>query len=173
MNSNKSKTSCKRGFTLIELLVVVLIIGILAAVALPQYKVAVVKSRAAALLPLSKALWDAQELYYVREGIYATTVEDLDIEVPSSCTEWNVPGFEQHLHCGDFWLNTGADKGRCSIMYCPGVNDPVECRSKRDFQLSMYGKHGGRPDQRICWVENDSSLGKKVCSSFGGFELGE
>ena len=67
------------GFTLIELLVVVLIIGILAAVAVPQYQKAVWKSRATQLMTSVKSLADAQELYHMSSGNWATSFDDLDI----------------------------------------------------------------------------------------------
>ena len=72
-----------RAFTLIELLVVVLIIGMLAAIALPQYQKAVWKSKNAQLKLLAKAYLDAQTSYYLANGKYAKSFSDLDIQMPN------------------------------------------------------------------------------------------
>ena len=71
-------------FTLIELLVVVLIIGILAAVALPQYQKAVKRARFATLKNITRALANAEETYYLANGKYTVDVEELDIAFPGT-----------------------------------------------------------------------------------------
>ncbi len=72
----------KKGFTLIELLVVVLIIGILAAIAMPQYQKAVEKSRATEAIQIMKSLHDAFAVYRMSNGISNTgrnVINELDI----------------------------------------------------------------------------------------------
>ena len=73
------------GFTLIELLIVVLIIGILSAVALPQYQVVVAKTKIARNIPKLRALKDAQELYFMANGRYTDDWSLLDIDGIEGC----------------------------------------------------------------------------------------
>ena len=75
------------GFTLIELLVVVLIIGILAAVALPQYQKAVEKSRAAQAFAMLKTVYNAAEAYHLANGTYATSFDELSVDIPWTGTQ--------------------------------------------------------------------------------------
>ncbi|MDR0646620.1 MAG: prepilin-type N-terminal cleavage/methylation domain-containing protein [Elusimicrobiota bacterium] len=74
----------KKAFTLIEMLVVVVIIGILATIALPQYQKAVEKARAAEALINLKALREAWGRYNLTYGTTATTIAqlaDFDIKI--------------------------------------------------------------------------------------------
>ena len=84
-----------QAFTLIELLVVVLIIGILAAVAVPQYQKAVWKTRGTQLLVAVQALHTAQKAYYLANGTFASTFDELSIEMPfkSPCESGTIDSY--------------------------------------------------------------------------------
>ncbi len=70
----------KYGFTLVELAVVVVIIGVLAAFAVPRFMASVERSKAAEAFNYLASVQSAQERYHAREGTYASAITDLDIK---------------------------------------------------------------------------------------------
>ena len=75
------------GFTLIEILVVVLIVGILAAIALPQYQRAVEKARAVEARELLDTVYKAEQMFFLTNGSYASSFSDLDVDIPWAAFE--------------------------------------------------------------------------------------
>ena len=75
-----------KGFTLLEMLVVVLIVGILAAFVLPQYRIAIKKTELAGYVNMANILRNAEEAYYLANEHYVKDLTALNISLPDGCT---------------------------------------------------------------------------------------
>ena len=147
-----------RAFTLMELLVVVLIITVLAAVAVPQYKIAVARSRLASIKPLVSAFKIAQENFYLTNGIYSN-YDKLDISVPCTLTEGD------KYSCGDFVIDFLGCCTSIDIAYCPGhAQSYSSCLQYNDYTFRLYLDKSDKKGTVDCLVAHKSNLGRKICA---------
>lgn len=135
-------------FALIELLVVVLIIGILAAVALPQYKVAVEKAKALELISMVNAVHKAEELYYLANGTYTSNLTKLDLEIDVSYLRYLSVGI------GDNPYVDGTAKNGLSYVYYQDHTQAALYRGRRECRVPLTNSD---TLQKVC-----ASLTKKT-----------
>ena len=153
------KTNYQKGFTLIELLVVVLIIGILAAVALPQYQKAVEKSRLTEALTNIATVQKNVNLYLLAHGNEEEDGHtyhdrwDVDLSGGEWITEWMYATKNFQYIPDDF----------CGLKIARYHGDPGDA----NYDYELWSEYANVCDQenpqQTC--TGHTSIGKSICKS--------
>lgn len=140
----------KQGFTLIELLVVVLIIGVLSAIALPQYNKAIERSRSAEAFTNGRILLEStNRALDERPKELPTTKDSLDIKISGG--KWTSNSVYQTT---DFTYTLAAD----------GIEIYRDLNDGDGYTLKLYNTSSALDGQRTCTPHGDE--GAELCNVF-------
>ena len=154
-----------KGFTLIELLVVVLIIGILAAVALPQYQIAITKTKITAMFPSIRKWKDGLTMYKLRYGQYCDedNVPPMGSEVDA---RWppDLGCDEDDVFCSNEKWDCVADEGCEGYAGCTYIMD-----NSNQIDITMFQSDDVSDLVRgKITCAGHGKKANKVCQSLGG-----
>lgn len=138
----------KLGFTLIEILAVVLIVAILTAIALPQYRKSVRRAEAMEALVNIRTIFDSAKRYKAANSEIPRKLRGLDVEF-FDASSFDTDSFV----IGKFEYSLG-DEG---VSACR-IHEASYC-------LSFHYTYNNDRDVLICDVSNDSPLGEFMCNS--------
>ena len=152
-------------FTLIEVLVVVLIIGILSAIALPQYQVSVYKSRLQGLMPIMRAIREAETEYKLANGSYTKDLDSLTINFPKgkACSGGSAVYANNYDVCVDYGGTF------CAIDIPEDTAPQVICGTKDPLMLIRL-THPLSGLYWACWSTAEKPLTVRVCKAISGVD---
>lgn len=162
------------GFTLIELLVVVLIIGILAAVALPQYQKAVLKSRQAQALVIVKSLQTYLVEYNLANGEFPNSIQFIDLVDFAKDCSGSVCRIKDYLLYYSKWLKTGGGSGLDLVVVYAPLGQHMDFKvNSNDESIIGAGISADLDSNQLdlyCYATNKSAKALQICEAQGKFK---